>query len=170
VVAEAAAEVGQAMLRQPPVAGDTFSDGTGTVQFSAARQATVFGTMASTGRASAMSVNIYGSVWMATPAIKSHLSTSPSGPSSSSGSSLVSSKSTSGSSVLDFLPKAPFILSTKEKVKTRKFPVFEVLCDEIFPLEETLVPIFKRKILSYILQTVKSEDKKNKKLLPNGVQ
>jgi hypothetical protein len=61
-------------------------------------------------------------------------------------------------------------LSTKEKVKTHKFPVFEVLCDEIFPLEETLVPIFKRKILSYILQTVKSEDKKNKKLLPNGVQ
>jgi hypothetical protein len=61
-------------------------------------------------------------------------------------------------------------LSTKEQVKTHKFPVFEVLCDEIFPLEETLVPIFKRKILSYIVQTVKKEDKKNKKSLPDGIQ
>ncbi len=61
-------------------------------------------------------------------------------------------------------------LSTKEQVKTHKFPVFEVLCNEVFPLEETLVPIFKRKILSYIIQTVKKEDKKNKKSLPDGVQ
>ncbi len=61
-------------------------------------------------------------------------------------------------------------LSTKEKVKTHKFPLFEVLCDEIFPLEETLVPIFKRKIMSYIIQTVKKENNQTKKILLNGVQ
>jgi hypothetical protein len=60
-------------------------------------------------------------------------------------------------------------LSTKEKVKINKFPLFEVLCDEIFPLEETLIPIFKRKIMSYIIQTVKKKNNQTKKLLPNGV-
>jgi hypothetical protein len=52
--------------------GDTFSDG--TVRLSAACQATDFGSMASTGRASAKSVNIDGSVRMTTLASKSHLS------------------------------------------------------------------------------------------------
>jgi hypothetical protein len=50
----------------------------------------------------------------------------------------------------------PEILSkfskTYEKNKESNFPIFEVLCHDIFPLEETLVPIFKRKILSYINQ------------------
>ena len=56
--------------------GDTFSER--TVRLSAACQATVFGSMASTGRASAKSVNIDGSVRMTTPASKSHLSSSSS--------------------------------------------------------------------------------------------
>ena len=50
----------------------------------------------------------------------------------------------------------PEILSkfskTYEKNKEVNYPIFEVFCHEIFPLEETLVPIFKRKILSYINQ------------------
>ena len=41
---------------------------------------------------------------------------------------------------------------TYEKNKESDYPIFEVLCQDIFPLEETLVPIFKRKILSYINQ------------------
>lgn len=44
---------------------------------------------------------------------------------------------------------------TYEKNKEVNYPIFEVFCHEIFPLEETLVPIFKRKILSYINQQVK---------------
>lgn len=60
-------------------------------------------------------------------------------------------------------------LSKDSKVKTHKYPVFEVLCSEIFPLEETLIPIFKRKIMSYITQTIKKESNKVKKLLPDGV-
>jgi hypothetical protein len=53
----------------------------------------------------------------------------------------------------------PEILSkfskTYEKNKESDYPVFEVQCSDIFPLEETLVPIFKRKILSHINQNVK---------------
>lgn len=57
-------------------------------------------------------------------------------------------------------------LSTKEEVKSHKLPVFEVTCNEVFPLEETLVPIFKRKIMAYIAQSIKKEPKK---LLSNGI-
>jgi hypothetical protein len=60
-------------------------------------------------------------------------------------------------------------LSKDIKVKSHKYPVFEVLCSEVFPLEETLIPIFKRKIMSYITQTIKKENNKVKKLLPDGV-
>lgn len=64
--------------------------------------------------------------------------------------------------ILTFLTKG-------EKIKNHKYPIFEVICNEIFPLEETLIPIFKRKIMSYITQTIKKESNKVKKLLPNGV-
>lgn len=46
-----------------------------------------------------------------------------------------------------------------EKYKETNYPIFEVLCHDIFPLEETLVPIFKRKILSYINQNSKITNK-----------
>ncbi len=62
-----------------------------------------------------------------------------------------------------------FMLS-QNKSKNHKLPVFEIICDDIFPMEETLVPIFKRKVMSYISQTVKNENNKLMKLLPNGVQ
>jgi hypothetical protein len=44
---------------------------------------------------------------------------------------------------------------TYEKNNENTYPVFEVFCSDMFPLEQTLVPIFKRKILSYIHQSEK---------------
>jgi hypothetical protein len=44
---------------------------------------------------------------------------------------------------------------TYEKNNESTYPVFEVFCSDVFPLEETLLPIFKRKILSYIHQSEK---------------
>lgn len=44
---------------------------------------------------------------------------------------------------------------TYEKYNENTHPVFEVFCNDMFPLEQTLVPIFKRKILSYIHQSEK---------------
>jgi len=50
---------------------------------------------------------------------------------------------------------------TYEKNNESYYPIFEVFCDDVFPLEQTLVPIFKRKILAYIHQS----DKVVRKLL-----
>jgi hypothetical protein len=61
------------------------------------------------------------------------------------------------------------IMVLQNKVKNNKLPIFEVTCDEIFPLEETLIPIFKRKVMSYISQSVKSEGDKKQKLITSGV-
>jgi hypothetical protein len=44
---------------------------------------------------------------------------------------------------------------TYEKNNEELYPLFEVFCSDIFPLKETLVPIFKRKILAYINQSGK---------------
>lgn len=44
---------------------------------------------------------------------------------------------------------------TYDKNNEKSYPVFEVFCSDVFPLEQTLVPIFKRKILSYIHQSEK---------------
>lgn len=44
---------------------------------------------------------------------------------------------------------------TYEKNNESTYPVFEVFCSDVFPLEQTLLPIFKRKILSYIHQSEK---------------
>lgn len=60
-------------------------------------------------------------------------------------------------------------LSKDSKVKSHKYPLFEVICNDVFPLEETLIPIFKRKVMSYISQTVKKEESKVKKLITDGV-
>jgi hypothetical protein len=57
----------------------------------------------------------------------------------------------------------------QNKPKNHKLPIFEVICEDIFPLEETLIPIFKRKVMSYISQTVKKEENTVKKLITNGV-
>ncbi len=44
---------------------------------------------------------------------------------------------------------------TYEKNNESIYPIFEVFCSDMFPLEQTLVPIFKRKVLSYINQSEK---------------
>jgi hypothetical protein len=56
--------------------------------------------------------------------------------------------------------------STFETKNEKKYPVFEVTCKDIFPLNETLIPIFKRKVLAYIAQSVKSL----KSYEENGIQ
>ena len=48
---------------------------------------------------------------------------------------------------------------TYEKNNEVNYPIFEVFCNDVFPLQETLVPIFKRKILSYINQNVRITSK-----------
>ena len=45
----------------------------------------------------------------------------------------------------------------KENENQGELPVFEVYSNEHFPLDETLVPMIKRKVLSYILQTLPKE-------------
>jgi hypothetical protein len=45
-------------------------------------------------------------------------------------------------------------LSDKEKNDS---PVFEMKSSEDYPMDETLIPLFKRKLMSYILQTVRLE-------------
>ena len=42
---------------------------------------------------------------------------------------------------------------TYESKNEKLNPVFEVTCSDMFPLKETLIPIFKRKILAYVNQT-----------------
>jgi hypothetical protein len=44
---------------------------------------------------------------------------------------------------------------TYEKNNEKDYPIFELFCSDVFPLEQTLVPIFKRKVLSYINQNIK---------------
>lgn len=61
------------------------------------------------------------------------------------------------------------IRMSQNKPKNHKSPIFEVICDEVFPLEETLIPIFKRKIMSYINQSIKAKNSKNQKQLIDGV-
>lgn len=39
----------------------------------------------------------------------------------------------------------------------RDLPIFEVKCGQNFPFEETMVPIIKRKVMSYIFQVVNTE-------------
>jgi hypothetical protein len=57
-----------------------------------------------------------------------------------------------------------FSKTYKDK-KEKDCPIFEIICNQIFPLNETLLPIFKRKVSTIINQTVR-----DKKLLENGVQ
>jgi hypothetical protein len=39
----------------------------------------------------------------------------------------------------------------------REFPIFEARCSQSFPMEETLIPIMKRKIMAYVFQVVNYE-------------
>lgn len=46
---------------------------------------------------------------------------------------------------------------TYEKFEENKCPIYEMKCKNIFPLEETLLPIFKRKIISFKNQNIKQK-------------
>ena len=39
----------------------------------------------------------------------------------------------------------------------KELPIFEIRCSQNFPFEETMVPIIKRKVMSYIFQVVNTE-------------
>jgi len=39
----------------------------------------------------------------------------------------------------------------------KELPIFEIKCSQNFPFEETMVPIIKRKVMSYIFQVVNTE-------------
>jgi hypothetical protein len=39
----------------------------------------------------------------------------------------------------------------------KDLPIFEIKCAQNFPFEETMVPIIKRKVMSYIFQVVNFE-------------
>jgi hypothetical protein len=41
------------------------------------------------------------------------------------------------------------------------FPVFQMECNQDLPMEQTLVPITKRKVMSYIYQTTNLDKIKN---------
>jgi hypothetical protein len=55
------------------------------------------------------------------------------------------------------------VIETKSKWKeidfVKKLPVFEVKCEQQLPLEETIVPLMKRKILSIIYQSINGKIK-----------
>lgn len=53
---------------------------------------------------------------------------------------------------------------TYKEMKEKEYPIFEIICKQIFPLNETMLPIFKRKVSTIINQTVR-----DKRLLENGV-
>jgi len=61
------------------------------------------------------------------------------------------------------------IMLSQNKPKNHKLPIFEIVCNEMFPLEETLIPIFKRKIMATVAQSKKKEISKKQKLLTNGI-
>jgi hypothetical protein len=50
---------------------------------------------------------------------------------------------------------------TYEKNNEGKYPVFEMFCDNDYPLEETLVPFFKRKLMGYVTQSKINDKYKN---------
>ena len=59
---------------------------------------------------------------------------------------------------------------TYKTKKEKSFPVFEILSTQKFPIDETLVPIAKRKIVSLINQSAKIERlEREKKRITNGV-
>lgn len=47
--------------------------------------------------------------------------------------------------------------STFGEKEQKQSPVFEMKSSEEYPMDETLIPLFKRKLMSYILQTVRLE-------------
>lgn len=61
-----------------------------------------------------------------------------------------------------------FLNRFDDKEKVVKYPVFEMVCNDMFPFEETLIPLFKRKLMSHINQ--KSKYFKTSNIKKYGVQ
>jgi len=66
-----------------------------------------------------------------------------------------------GLTILELLSKFSKTFTSKNE---SKYPLFEIICSDELPMDETLVPLFKRKVMSYISQSVK-----NYKLIENGI-
>lgn len=47
--------------------------------------------------------------------------------------------------------------SWKEEIQVKDLPIFEIKCPNDFPMEQTFIPIMKRKIMAYIFQIVNLE-------------
>lgn len=61
--------------------------------------------------------------------------------------------------------------TTYKKNFESKYPVFEIKCNEIFPMKETLSPIIKRRVMSYIQQSIKIDKfLASKTIVFDGVQ
>lgn len=59
---------------------------------------------------------------------------------------------------------------TYEKNEEKNYPLIEVSCSQLFPLKETLLPIFKRKVLAHISQSKTTKQSSNTKIYnKNGV-
>jgi hypothetical protein len=48
--------------------------------------------------------------------------------------------------------------SWKDEEQVLKLPMFEVLTNNKFPMEETLIPMIKRKLVGYLLQVIPSKE------------
>jgi hypothetical protein len=59
------------------------------------------------------------------------------------------------------IPKIINTLSQwSDEAERSTLPVFEMKCSDIFPINETLLPLFKRKLISYVNQEIHEKEKK----------
>ena len=68
------------------------------------------------------------------------------------------------------LPKIISTFSTMDEKETKESPVFEMICTGTFPMDETLLPLFKRRLVSYINQQKRLQEyEKTKNDLNDGI-
>jgi hypothetical protein len=77
----------------------------------------------------------------------------------------------SGQSDLSIIKIISQSSNTYKKNGESKYPIFEVESHEMFPLNETVLPIVKRKIVSLVHQSAKvNKMLEDKRIIENGVQ
>lgn len=67
-----------------------------------------------------------------------------------------------GLTILELLSKFSETFTSKNE---SKYPIFEVLCNDELPMDETLIPLFKRKVMWFI-----SNNNKPFKMIENGIE
>jgi hypothetical protein len=68
------------------------------------------------------------------------------------------------------IPKIISTFSTMDEKETKESPVFEMICTGTFPMDETLLPLFKKRLVSYINQQKRLEEyEKTKNDLNDGI-